>query len=148
MGVVVTFDYAAWQLRYPEFSPVPQALAQLYWTEACQYLDNTGCGPIGDPAEQSMLLNMLTAHVAKLNFAANGQPASPLVGRIANATEGSVSVQAENQYPPGTPQWYQQTTYGSAFWAGTAAYRTMQPFIKRTRNMNAYGGYPAIWYQR
>ena len=140
MGAVATFNYTAWVARYPEFSAVSQSTAQEYFNEACLYLDNTGCGLIPAASTQLTLLNMLTAHIAQLNFAQNGIPASPLVGRIANASEGSVSVQAENNYAPGTPQWYQQTRYGSAFWAATQVYRTMAPTIKRTRNMDAYSG--------
>jgi len=45
--------------------------------------------------------------------------------KINNASEGSVSVQTENDYPPGSVQWFQQTRYGSAFWAATIAYRSV-----------------------
>ena len=71
-----------------------------------------------------MLLNMLTAHIAALNAPLGGQPSSPLVGRVSNATEGTVTVATDNQYPPGSVQWYQQTKYGAAFWAASAQYRT------------------------
>jgi hypothetical protein len=56
----------------------------------------------------------------------NGQQASPLVGRIDNASEGSVAVATQNDYPPGTPQWFQQTKYGSDYWAASAPFRTMR----------------------
>lgn len=126
----VAFNYAAWVQRYPEFAGVGQALAQAYFDEAGLYCANS----ITNPALSVLptLLNMLTAHIAWLNAprngfgqpANNGAPAPPLVGRISSATEGSVSVQTDNQYEPGTPQWYQQSRYGAAYWAATAGYRT------------------------
>ena len=129
MGIV-TFDYVAWSARYPEIAAyVPQATAQAYFNEAQFYCDNTPQSLITDDSvggQRSMLLNMVTAHIATLNAPLNGQPSSPLVGRISNASEGSVSVQTQNDYPPGTPQWWQQTKYGAAFWAATAGYRTMR----------------------
>jgi Protein of unknown function (DUF4054) len=125
MGVIVQFNYAQWIARYPEFKQVSQATAQEYFGEATLYLRNDGTGPVRDAPTQSRLLNMLTAHIAALNApSADGEAAPPLVGRISNATEGSVSVQTQNDYPPGTVQWFQQTRYGSAFWAATVAYRS------------------------
>jgi hypothetical protein len=125
MGVIVQFNYAQWIARYPEFVQVAQAIAQEYFGEATLYLRNDGSGPVRDAPTQSRLLNMLTAHIAALNApSADGESASPLVGRISNATEGSVSVQAQNDYPPGSVQWYQSSKYGAAFWAATVACRS------------------------
>jgi len=132
MGVIVAFDYTTWVTRYPEFAasgaqPVTEPLAILYFNEATLYQANNGAGPVGDSATQSLLLNMLTAHIAALNTAnASGSPAPNLVGRITSGTEGSVSVGVESNYPPGTPQWFQQTKYGAAWWAATAQFRTMR----------------------
>jgi hypothetical protein len=138
----VTFDYGAWSARYPELSSsVAQPLAQQYFNEAGLYCDNTASSPIRDDSvggQRSVLLNMLTAHIAALNAPINGQAPSPLVGRISNATEGSVSVQTQNDYLPGTVQWYQQTKYGSAYWAATSAYRTMRYIPGRPRTMDPY----------
>ncbi len=126
-GPVVTFDYPTWAARYPELAgSVAQPLAQLYFNEATLYCDNTGTGVITDAPTLTTLLNMLTAHIAALNASINGKEPTPLVGRINSASEGSVSVQAQNDYPPGTVQWYQQTKYGAAYWAATAQYRTMR----------------------
>jgi len=125
----VTFDYKAWAARYPELSrSVTDVQAQAYFNEACLYCDNTECSPVRDDSvggQRSMFLNMITAHIAALNASANGVDASPLVGRIASATEGSVTVQTDNQYPPGGAQWFQQTKYGAAFFAASAQFRTM-----------------------
>lgn len=124
-GPPVTFNYITWATRYPELAAtVPQPTAQAYFDEAGAYCDNTACSPVQNPVLLSLYLNMLTAHIAALNSPLIGQPqSSPLVGRISNASEGSVSVQTQNDYLPGTQQWYQQTKYGSAFWAATGGYR-------------------------
>ncbi|PVX61241.1 DUF4054 domain-containing protein [Paraburkholderia unamae] len=128
-GGVVTFSWGDWSARYPELATsIYEALAQLYFNEAQLYCDNTPTSLIRDTSpggERELLLNMMTAHIAALNAPLNGQPSSPLVGRISGASEGSVSVQSQNDYPPGTVQWYQQTKYGAAFWAATMKYRTM-----------------------
>lgn len=139
---VVMFDYSAWIMRYPEFTTsVPQQLAQQYFFEAQLYCDNTPCSIIQNLMQRSVLLNMMTAHIAALNAPMNGSPSSSLVGRISSATEGTVSVQTQNDYPAGTVQWYQQTKYGSAFWAATAQFRTMHYVPGRSIAGNPYGGF-------
>jgi hypothetical protein len=132
MGVIVSPNYTLFIARYPEFGtggaqPVSEDLYNAYFNEATIFQANNGAGPISTANTQITLLNMLVAHIAALNTAsAAGAAASPLVGRINSASEGSVSVGAENNYPPGTVQWYQQTKYGSQWWAATAQYRTMR----------------------
>lgn len=120
----VAFDYAVWAADYPELSAwVTEATAISYFRKACLRLNNTDASIVRDLEERALLLGMLTAHIAKLNACIGGSPPSGLVGRISNATEGSVSVQAENLYPPGTPQWYQSTPYGADYWEATDKYR-------------------------
>lgn len=140
MGAVATFDYAAWKARYPEFNTVSSSLAGQYFVEAGLYLNNTGAGPVADAPTQLMLLNMLVAHIAKLNAVIENTPASDLVGRINNASEGSVSVGAEADLPPGSPQWFAQTKYGFAFWQATARFRRMNYIPGPTRNQNPWFG--------
>lgn len=128
MGVIVAFDYAKWAARYPEFSAVNQATAEEYFAEATMYHANDGGGPVCNSILQLTLLNMLTAHIAARYSAPGGgaQAANSLVGRISNATEGSVSVGTQNEYGPGTVQWFQQTKYGSDYWNATKQFRTMR----------------------
>jgi hypothetical protein len=126
VGVKVTFDYASWVLIYPQFSSLQQTqvtngalpIAELY----CR---NDGGGPVSSAAIQVNLLGLMVAHICQLIYGANGQAPSPLVGRINNATEGSVSVGTDF---PSTPNnaWFLQTPFGAAFWQATAAYRTMR----------------------
>ena len=139
MKGVVTFDYAAWALRYPELAAsVSGPLAQAYFDEAQLYCDNTPLSPVHVLTIRAQFLGMLTAHIATLNTPLNGQPSSPLVGRISNATEGSVSVQTEYDVPAGSAQWFAQTKYGAAFWSATAAYRTMRYVPNPARDMDPY----------
>lgn len=124
MGVTVTFDYDKWVKRYPEFNTVDDCTAQGYFDEACLYLRNDGGGPVGSESLQLTLLNMLTAHVAKLNATINGQAPSGLVGRITDASEGSVSVSVDKMTMSEASAWFMQTQYGAAFWQATRGFRT------------------------
>lgn len=127
MGVHVDFSYSGWIARYPEFASVDEATADLYFAEATVYHRNDGVGPVEDATVQLALLNMMTAHIAARYAAINGVAASPLVGRINSATEGSVSVGVEGFTGiPGSLQWLTQTKYGSDYWFATTSYRTMR----------------------
>lgn len=144
---IVTFDYTLWATRYPELAGfVTSPLASAYFLEAQLYCDNTATSPITDDTVKLMLLNMVTAHIAQLNATLNGQPSSNLVGRIDNATEGSVSVHAENLYKPGTVQWWQQTKYGAAFWAATQQYRTMQYVANPAKQQDPFAPFGGGFY--
>jgi hypothetical protein len=117
---VFTFDYSAWVARFPEFASVSSPLATLYFGEASMLLDNTDASPVPDASQRGVLLNLITSHIAKL-------AASDLVGRISQATEGSVSASAEYAAPDtGTMAYWDQTKYGAQYWAMTAPLRTMQ----------------------
>jgi hypothetical protein len=116
------FSYAAWTARYPEFGAVDSELAALFFAEATLYLDNTDASPVGDVTQRLMLLNMLTAHIAAL-AGQSGRDAGA-VGRVSGATEGSVSVQFDSGLTPGTAAWFQQTSYGLAFWQATKSLRS------------------------
>jgi hypothetical protein len=124
MGVTVAFDYQRWIARYPEFCSVNEPTAQAYFDEATLYLRNDGTGPVSTESVQLTLLNMLTAHIAKLNATVGGVAPSGLVGRITDATEGSVSVSVDKMVGDKSAAWYQQTQYGASFWQATRAYRT------------------------
>lgn len=153
---IVVFDFSSWAARYPELaSPstgVGSGLADLYFLEAQLYLDNSLASPVPDVTIRGLLLNMLTAHIAALNAPLSGQPASTLVGRISNASEGSVSVATEMNLP-GSAAWFAQTKYGVAFWQATANLRTARyiPGAGVRPRQGAYGpfsgpfGYRGGW---
>lgn len=137
MGIVV-FDVEKFWKRYPEFATVPDELLQEFFTEATIYLDNTDSSRVKDLQQRAMLLNMLTAHIAKLNAGSNGEAATELVGRISSATQGSVSVSADMGPVSDTEAWYLQTKYGAAYWNATAPYRTMQYVPGRSYSATGY----------
>jgi Protein of unknown function (DUF4054) len=160
----VTFDYAWFQRRYPELSEwVSPDMGQGYFDLATGFLapDNSGpppASPFWDTwsggarpqgwavtlttETRQRLLGLLTAHVAALFAPLNGQPSPSYVGRISNASEGSVSVGID--FPGCTPNnaWYCQTKYGAMYWAATARYRTMRyhPGRQPFREMPFSGG--------
>lgn len=141
----VAFNYAAWVARYPEFTGVSSGAAQLYFNEATLYCANR-LNPVADVGTLSALLNMLTAHIAAINSpttTAGANPSTP-PGRLSDVTEGSVSASFQNDYPPGTPQWYQQTKYGSAYWTATAMNRTMR-YRPKTFGFASRGGVPWLY---
>jgi hypothetical protein len=124
-GGVVTFNYTVWLAEYSEFGYVTQPQAQSFFNRACLLVDNTPSSQIQDLFARAVLLNMATAHFAKMFSAPSGQSVPGLVGRISNATEGSVSVQAEYTTPTSDLQaFWNQTEYGAAYWAATLKYRT------------------------
>lgn len=133
----VLFDYTAWLVRYPEFSDVPELLAQAYFDEAGTLIGNEAGNPAfgvtvyeGTTAVPLLkrLLYMVTAHIAQMNSGANGAGGpSGIVGRISSASEGSVSVSSEYGDSGGPSEaFFLQTRYGAAYWAATAQFRTMQ----------------------
>ena len=147
----VTFDYRWFETRYPEISEwCSPGQLQGYFDIATLYCDNTDTGaptpamcdlwfslgmigfpPIGGPIAnikvRQMLLGMLTAHVAQLNGNINGNAPSGLVGRVTNASEGSISVGVS--YPEtADAAWFGQTRYGAMFWQATKQYRMAQYF--------------------
>ena len=124
---IASFSYTTWAARYPELAPfVNEALATAYFFEACMFLNNTDSSPVTDANIRLVLLNMLVAHISKLNAYINGQAPSDLVGRVSSATEGSVSVSAEMNIARGSAQWFNQTRYGAEYWQATAVFRTAQ----------------------
>lgn len=138
MGVVATFNYQTWIARYPEFQTVSATMAAAYFTEAGLYLNNTGAGPVNDGPTQLVLLNMVVAHIAKLNAVIENNESPDLVGRINSASEGAVSVGAELDVAAGSAQWFAQTKYGIAFWQATSRFRQMRYIPGNTRSVNPW----------
>ena len=126
------FSFDTWIAQFPEFSAVNPTQAQFYFDLATIIWRNDGCGPVSNPNTQLNLLNLLTSHLATQYSQSLGDPspgspqdANTPVGRINNATEGSVSVQTD--YGTNISQqmaWAITTKYGSLWWAMTAQYRT------------------------
>ena len=157
MTGAVEFNYGTWVARYPEFAAVSEQLAQAYWDEAALYCANNTCNPAFADGALPTLLNMLTSHIAWLNAprdlngnpASTGTPASPIVGRISSASQGSVSVSTEmGDVAGGSPSqpWYMQTVYGSSYWFATSKYRTARYSANPMRVAGTgYPGYIGGW---
>lgn len=129
MSGVVIFDAAAFVQRYPQFSAYnaanPAGL-QMFFDEATLLLNNTECSKVTDLAQRTVLLYLLTAHIATLSGvltpAGEGSTASQ-VGRIADATEGSVSAKLDMGTVRTSAAYFLQTQYGATYWQLTAKYR-------------------------
>lgn len=141
---VVTFDPAGFTARYPEFASIAVPTLQAYFDEAgTVYLNNTDASPIADTTLRSVLLNMLVAHLAALNSGVNGQAPQDGVGRVSQATEGSVSVTLDMGETTNAQAWFNQTRYGAAFWRATSSYRTWRYYTPGSVPI----GIPAPWLQ-
>ena len=119
---VVVFDPAAFKARYPEFTAVPDGTLSACFEEAGLYLSNADNSPMQSIPRRTLLLNMLTAHVAFIGgkLSADGLPRP--VGRVSQAGEGSVSAGFEYA-TPGSMSWFTQSQYGAAYWQATLALR-------------------------
>lgn len=133
----VVFDFPTWVALFPEFGALNATLGGAYFTRATgSIIANATTNPAFNDGNLSYLIYLATSHVAWLscpkdpsgNPSATGQPASPLVGRINSASEGSVSVQTE--WPANDPvaqeKYLTQTKYGAELWNALAQYRTAQ----------------------
>ena len=119
----VTFDTGLFKARYPEFTAVADVLLGSYFGEAGLYLANDDSSPVSNVTTRLSLLNMLTAHIAYLAGAITGQVMP--VGRVASASEGSVSTSLDYQVA-GSAVWFAQTQYGAAFWQATNFMRSFR----------------------
>lgn len=140
MGVVVTFNYTNWAALFPQFSNLIQdQVTGPILTLAEQYNRNDGGGPVNDPCVATQLLNLMVAHVAQLLFGSTTQPLSPLVGRISDASEGSVSLGTEFPTTPSNA-WFLQTQFGAAWWQLSLPFRLGRYIPKITPQRQVVGG--------
>lgn len=151
MGVAITFDPTTWLQMYPQFGYLTPAQATMYFTQATMIHRNDGGGPVKDATQQTNLLGLLTAHVAQLLAPAKdgSDPDGSAVGRISQATEGSVSASLE--LPANLPQaaaWFSQTQYGLMYWTATKPFRAARYLPNNQSPVNAgmwgYGGGPRL----
>lgn len=125
MGGVVQFNYADWQAQFPQFSTTVTSSqqAQAYFNMACVYCSNAANAVVCNLVVRTQMLYLLTAHIAQLMVGTNGNPATPLVGRISDATQGTVNVKAEMPDADANSAWFLQTQFGAMYWQMTAPYR-------------------------
>lgn len=128
---VVQFVLAEWTAAYPEFAGITQLQGQAAFNDATLLMSNSCRSLIRDANKRQLLLYLLTCHVCFLRFgsndgAGNVVPAPGVVGRIASATEGSVSAQVQVEGTNQNRAYFVQTKWGFQFWQATARYRTMR----------------------
>lgn len=132
---IAVFSPTQFVARYPEFSAVSPTKLQSYFQEAgLLYLSNCDRSPVQNVCKRGLLLNMLVAHLSKLagDLSADGQ-ALP-VGRVSQATEGTVSATLEYSTPTaGSGAWFNQTQYGAEFWSATLYLRSFRYRPRPTR---------------
>jgi hypothetical protein len=102
-------------------------------------LDNSATSPVQDVGQRTAILNLITAHICALRQSLGGQPSSPLVGRISEATEGSVSVKAEMNVAPGSAQFWAQSKYGLQAWQMLLPFRSARYYPGPRRVFNPVG---------
>jgi hypothetical protein len=119
----VTFDLVAFRARYPEFATLTNEQLQGCFDDATLYLNPTDTSVVVDQMTRSRLLNMLTAHIAALNYGTNGVAPNGLVGRVTGASEGSVSVSVDAAGFGAGSAWYSLTSYGLNYWQAILPYR-------------------------
>lgn len=139
MGVIVPFVYADWVAQYPQFSLIPQFVVEnTFYDVAVAFFRNDGVGPVSTALTQTTGLYLMIAHMAQITYGPNtATPSGGLVGRISQATQGSVSVTSDFPTTP-TNAWFMQSQYGATFWQLTAAYRTMRYMPGPTRIFNPW----------
>lgn len=116
---IVVFDPITFKARYPAFNSVDDAVLELYFSEATLYLNNTNASIVVDLSVRTLLLYMLTAHIAFL-----AERDAGIVGRVNSGTEGSVAVSVDNISPAGSPAWFAQSQYGASFWQAMLRFRS------------------------
>lgn len=133
----VTFSYATWIGLFPEFAGLGPVLGQAYFARAtATIIGNATTNPAFGDGNLTYLCYLATSHIAWLscpkdangNPSAAGSPASPIVGRINSAAEGSVNVSTEWNGGSKTDlaAYLTQTRYGAEYLAATSQYRTAQ----------------------
>ena len=123
----VVFDIDKFREIYPEFSNVSDSAANFLFQAATYYLDNSAYSVVTDETKREFLLYLLMAHLAAMQYGDNsgngGNGTKGMVGRLASASEGTVSVSSALDGADTGSSWFTQTMYGYNFWTLTSVYR-------------------------
>lgn len=108
----VVFDWTQWQGEYFVLTQkgVTEAAAAAAFAKAGVFLNNTSLSPVQDGDRRQAVLNDIAAHLLQMQFNSAGGGG---VGRIASASEGSVSVSFDMPAGGATEAWWLQTAYGA-----------------------------------
>lgn len=119
---VVVFVPSEFKELYPQFSKYTDNQLNNFFYESELLFNNSERSCIKDLNRRKALLFMIVAHLAQLQ--SNVDAGNTSVGRVASATEGSVSVSLDYGSSSDASRWWLQTPYGAKFWQFTAQYRT------------------------
>ena len=149
---VAIFDYAKWSAMFPYLAAggVTEPIARGFFDIAGLLLANDDCSPITDTDKRLVLLNYVTAHLARLAGypVAAGGTAQPdgMVGRVSSATEGTVSVSTDYGAVRENQAWWLQTQEGATFWQLTRFLRTARYLAPPPRNFGpARRSFGGVW---
>ncbi|MBE7620978.1 DUF4054 domain-containing protein [Komagataeibacter sp. FXV2] len=132
----VAFDYATWAQRFVGLvAQVNATQAAAYFAQATLVL-SPRARTAQDMARRAVLLNLLVAHIAQLEVqVAQG---NSLVGRVSDATQGSITVRTQMEGQAPSAAWFNQTPYGAQFWA-------MSRRLRLARYVPGRPQRPAVW---
>ncbi len=125
---VVVFNPDASKIAFPEFATVPDARLQLLFNMiGYTLLDNTDGSIVTDPDQRSAMLDLLLAHVLTLQgwVGTDGTvvPGTGTVGRVASASEGTVSTSLDYHLSASAGEaWFNQTPWGAMYWMMSARF--------------------------
>lgn len=118
---IVVFDIEEFRDLYPAIQASDAQLIA-YFGVAETFLSNTKCSVVKNLDARKNMLYLLTAHIAAITQQA--ESGNPTVGRIANATEGTVSIGLDYGTMGNNERWYLQTPWGAMYWQLTKKYRS------------------------
>lgn len=122
MSGVVAFDPAEFRTLYPTIQATDEQLT-MFFIMAEGFLDNSECSIVKDLETRKIMLYLLVAHIATLNH--QTESGNAVVGRVASASEGTVSISLDYGTMGNNERWYLQTPYGATYWQMTKRYRSM-----------------------
>ncbi len=112
----ITFNGGSFRAMFPPFADpatYPTPNLQIYWDTATAYVSDRagGCFVLGlKLAQQTLALNLMTAHIASLSAMANSGQAT---GLVQGSTIDKISVTLTPPPVPNQWQWWlNQTPYG------------------------------------
>lgn len=122
MDGVVVFVIAEFRALYPSIKATDEQLV-MFFSIAEGFLDNSECSVVKDLEQRKYMLYLLVAHMAALNQ--QTEAGNAVVGRLATATEGTISISLDYGTMGNNERWYLQTPYGAMYWQLTKRYRSM-----------------------
>ena len=105
----ITFNYESFIALFPEFSTVSEDTLQMYWDIATNYISDETCWNYLTLSQQTLALNLMTAHIAYINGQINSNQ-TPFIANSVNVDKVSIGIVP----PPVRNQW--------RFWLNTSPY--------------------------